>query len=283
MQRHRRTPRIIPTLLLSLGVLWSCSEKKAPSSGTATEQSKTSVSPPPQEAPKPAEIKKVSKRYQVAEPLGPTGSVTGVVRLLGEPPVNKPVVYHQRFREQQAEDLKFCDPKNVKKDFIVVMNGGLTNTLVEIKGIKEGKAFPKAALLENKDCRFEPRVVLAPPKQRLIVANRDPIMHNAQIVFHESVFWNHMLPAELKKSTPKMIAPGLYRVGCSLHDWMQAYIQVMSHPYFAVTDAQGRFDIKDVPPGTYTVRIWHEKLGSQTKELIVQAGSLAELEIEYKK
>jgi hypothetical protein len=263
--------------------LWALAS--AACGGSDTSSPTTTTQPPAAKdafkAPPPPKKNAISTRgYQVVTQLGPTGSVQGTIRFKGEVPVNKPVVYHQSFRERQAKDYVFCDAKNVKKDKLVILQGGVGNTLVEIQGISSGKDFPKSAILENRDCRFTPRLVLSPRKKRLVVANRDPIMHNAQIVFHESVFWNQMLPPELKTNTPKMIAPGLYEVGCSLHDWMKAYVQVMAHPYFAVSAMDGTFRVTDVPVGTYALRTWHEKLGTETRPITIQADAVTKIDLD---
>ena len=75
--------------------------------------------------------------------------------------------------------------------------------------------------------------------------------------------------------------PELISVKCDAHGWMNAFIKVVDHPYHAVTDANGKFTIKDIPPGTYTVEVWHETLKTQTKQVTVQVGATATLDVQY--
>ena len=67
-------------------------------------------------------------------------------------------------------------------------------------------------------------------------------------------------------------SPGLVEVKCDAHAWMSAYIVLFDHPYFAVTDEEGEFEIADVPPGAYTLNVWHETLGAMREEIVVKAG-----------
>ena len=75
--------------------------------------------------------------------------------------------------------------------------------------------------------------------------------------------------------------PGILRVKCDFHPWMRAFIGVASHPYFDVTDADGEFELKQVPPGTYTVETWHELYGYQRKEVTVKTGETSQLPLSY--
>jgi hypothetical protein len=74
----------------------------------------------------------------------------------------------------------------------------------------------------------------------------------------------------------------MVRVKCDIHGWMSAYVGVVPHPYFAVTAAGGRFELKNVPPGTYTVEAWHERLGTQTQDVTLGDKGSKELSFTFK-
>ena len=71
-------------------------------------------------------------------------------------------------------------------------------------------------------------------------------------------------------------------VKCNIHQWMHAYIGVVEHPYFAVTGPDGSFDLPNVPPGDYTIAVWHEKLGDQTKQVHLAASSSEAVDFTYR-
>jgi hypothetical protein len=73
----------------------------------------------------------------------------------------------------------------------------------------------------------------------------------------------------------------MLRLGCDLHRWMTAYAGVVNHPYFAVTDAAGLFEIKNVPPGTYTIDAWQERFGMVKKSVKVTAGGTVNVDVAY--
>ena len=88
--------------------------------------------------------------------------------------------------------------------------------------------------------------------------------------------FNFSQPIQNQKDSRFFTAPEvMVRFKCDVHGWMSAYAGVLDHPYFAVTEPGGRFELKQLPPGTYTIEAWHEKLGTQTQRI-----TLAEKESE---
>lgn len=177
-------------------------------------------------------------------------------------------------------DEEFCGSKEVAREELKVGDGGgLANVVVYLDKIAAGKAAtPGTVTLDNADCRYEPHVVATVVGSTIEVTNSDPVLHNTHAKGPVGNSFNVALPNQGQVIPQKMRQPGLMKVGCDVHAWMSAYVAVFSHPYFAVTDAQGAFSMTDVPPGDYTLVYWHEKLGRQTQDVTVTSeGGAADL------
>jgi len=109
--------------------------------------------------------------------------------------------------------------------------------------------------------------------QKLEIDNSDPVLHNIKAVPTHNRGFNVSQPGAGMKttrtfSTEEVMVP----LQCNVHSWMHAYVGVLSHPYFAVSGEDGTFTIDGLPPGTYTVEAWHEKLGTKTATVTVGTG-----------
>jgi len=163
--------------------------------------------------------------------------------------------------------------------------GGLANAFVYIQSGLEGKKFepPKeSVLLDQKGCMFLPRVIGLRAGETMAIKNSDSVSHNIHPMPQNNREWNEQQSpgtpdAEHKFARTEVMIP----VKCNVHAWMHAWIGVVDHPYFAVTGADGAFSWKDVPPGDYTVAVWHEKLGEQKHTVHVDAGGRAAVDFSY--
>ncbi|MDH3591410.1 MAG: hypothetical protein OER88_06005 [Planctomycetota bacterium] len=150
---------------------------------------------------------------------------------------------------------------------------GLGNVVVYLDGIKKGKAVAKGvkAIVDQKGCRYTPHITIVPARGKVSFTSSDPILHNVHVykatpdnpndkttTVLNLAMKDASVPAmPLGKRT--MRKPGFYFVECDAgHIWMSAYIWVVEHPYYVVTDTKGGFELTDVPPGTYKLRFWHE-------------------------
>jgi len=171
------------------------------------------------------------------------------------------------------------------EDVVVGGNGGLENVIVYVSdGLAEHDFQPpqQAAVFEQKGCQYKPHVLALQAKQKLEIVNSDETTHNIHPSPNNNREWNmtqpHGTPLEQTFAREEIAIP----VKCNVHPWMKGYIAVFKHPYFAVTDKTGHFEIKDLPPGNYTITAWQEKLGTQTQKIAVGSGEAKPLDFTFK-
>jgi hypothetical protein len=125
-------------------------------------------------------------------------------------------------------------------------------------------------VLDQQGCRFVPHVFGLQTGQTLMILNSDPTWHNVHPTPRINAEWNQSHMKDAPPMLKKFPRPELMiSIKCNQHPWMRAYVGVMSHPFFAVTDSAGAYQIEGIPPGSYTVVAWHEKLGELTAEITV--------------
>lgn len=209
--------------------------------------------------------------YEVAEVTN-GGTIEGRVRFSGSPPPPKII--------EVGQDREVCG--KVQKIYEVeVKNGGVKNVLVKIVEIDKGKDFDfQEAVMGQKGCEFKPHIVLTSPGE-LTFASSDPIPHNIHTKSIMNPPINKTLNRLKRRSSLSVSFPEIIHVKCDLHGWMKASVVVAEHPYYAITADAGAFQLRDVPPGTYELEVWHEKLGSQKQEVTVEAGRKTVMEFTY--
>lgn len=163
----------------------------------------------------------------------------------------------------------------VPSDRVLINDGKVQDVLVWVSKGLEGKRFPVRTDLVNLDqkgCIYKPHVVAVQMGQSLNITNSDPTTHNVHPLPRENREWNKSQTSNAPAIDYKFPRAELkIAVKCNIHPWMQAYIHVIEHPYFAVTDADGKFEIGNLPPGTYTLQAVHARLGEQESEITVGA------------
>ena len=161
-----------------------------------------------------------------------------------------------------------------RKDPLVVVggNGEVTDVVVSLKEVKAGKAWPSAkpAVLDQKGCRFSPHVQVMAPGN-IDVVNSDPVLHNTHGYYGKNTAFNLALPLQGGKVTRPLRRPGVVRIDCDAHGWMEGWVFVADNPYYAQTGADGAFTITDVPPGEYVVVVWQEHAGAVEMPVTVKA------------
>ena len=199
------------------------------------------------------------------------GEITGIITFEGKPPVMKPI---------QMDSDPGCkshggDP--VLQDWLVLGEGQtVANVIVEvITGLPEGKTYPvtqEAVTLSQQGCTYTPHILAIRAGQPVKILNPDKILHNIKPLPKVNPAWNKSMPQQRVEMTEvfKKAEP-VFEIKCNVHAWMHAYCAVFNHPFFDVTEKDGRFCIGGLEPGDYEIRIWHERLGEQTAKMTVPA------------
>jgi plastocyanin len=135
--------------------------------------------------------------------------------------------------------------------------------------------------LDNVKCRFSPHVQAASVGQFVLLKNSDPILHTAHAVFanEQPQFNVGLYPGRVSRKP--LVAAGVVKIRCEVHPWMSAYIVVTEHPYHAISDIYGEYELADVPPGVYQLKVWHESLGTQEKRVEVKPGAKQQLDFTF--
>jgi plastocyanin len=209
------------------------------------------------------------------------GSIAGTIRYTGKRPP-------QRAIDMSSEPacVKAHRGKAYDESLMVSPGGGLANAFIYIKSGLEGKRFDASALpvtIDQSGCWFHPRVLGIQAGQPFEVVNSDPVTHNIHPMAQINREWNHSQgagdpPLQRRFLKPEIMVP----VKCNIHSWMHAYIGVVDNPYYAVSDRNGAFSIGNLPPGTYTVGVWQESLGTQEQQVTVTPQAKTQLNIVFK-
>ena len=173
--------------------------------------------------------------------------------------------------------------EKIPDDRLVVSRAGkIKNVVVTLEGISEGKPWPdQRPQLANKGGRFLPHVQIVRTGTPLEIVNRDPVLHNTHGYQDGRTVFNLAQPNANQVIKRPLRRAGLIDIMCDSHDWMSAWIMVQGHPYVAVTGEDGAYAINDVPPGTYTLTAWHEKLGRQQHQVTVKAAEQKKVNVTF--
>jgi plastocyanin len=177
-------------------------------------------------------------------------------------------------------DQKVCGSELPDHAIVVDAQGRLANAVVVLTGVK--RAAPSETSVTNEKCAFAPRVQIARPNANVKTTSKDPVLHtsSAQTENGRTLF-NVALPIPGLTVTKAIGAAGNVRLVCNTHPWMRGWV-VVTDDAAAVTGADGRFTIDNVPPGTYEMRVWHETLKSAPQKITVTAGKATEFTVQIK-
>jgi hypothetical protein len=175
--------------------------------------------------------------------------------------------------------------KRVTQDLVLATaDGGLANVFVAIDGgVKTAPPAPaQAVTIDQRGCVYTPRVIGARTGQTLEVRNSDDLLHNVHSLSAAGNAFNIGQPLSgMVYKFQLRDEEVMLRIKCDVHRWMTSYVGVVSHPYFAVSGADGTFTIANVPPGDYTLRAWHERYGELRIRAQVKAGQTAVADFGY--
>lgn len=174
----------------------------------------------------------------------------------------------------------------VDSNEIAVKDGKLGNVFVYVKSGLEGKSFPAPSekkTIDQQGCQYTPRVQGIQTGQALTVSNSDATLHNVHALPTANQEFNQAQPQGLPPFDKTFDKPEvMVKVKCDVHPWMAAYVGVVPHPYYAVSGEDGAFSIEKLPPGTYTIEAWHEKLGTQTQDVTIAPNQTATVNFDFK-
>ena len=212
----------------------------------------------------------------LAAPAG-AGEIVGKVKYAGAVPAPKKVPV--------TKDQAVCGKvAHVEESLVVASDKGIRDVVVRIADPKDGKKMttpPKNSVIDQNGCRFAPRVQIIAAGAPVDIVNDDGILHNIHTWSKDNPAFNKAQPKFRKVMTEKFDKPEIFRISCDVHSWMNGWVVVAAHPYYALSDASGGFKIADVPAGTYTLEYWQEKLGKQTKQVTVPATGSVTADLEY--
>jgi plastocyanin len=208
------------------------------------------------------------------KPSGNEGNIAGSIAFTGEAPMPRKL--------DTASDSNCGE---VMLDDVVVSGDKLQNVFVYVIGGLPQASFETPAAevaLDQKGCKFAPRVLGVQTGQVVSITNSDPTNHNVHPIPKLNKEWNESQlagqgPIKRKFAKQEFLIP----VKCNQHAWMTAYIGVVGHPFFAVSDATGSFTIRGLPPGEYELEAWHEKFGAKTLKVKVDAKADAKADFTF--
>ncbi len=247
------------TRLLALAILAGCGKS----------------SPPPPAPPAPAPIVVTPPKAEPPAPAPAPGtfSLTGTVKVEGKiPRIGKVPLADPKCAAMHA------DPP-LRDELVVDADKNVRYAVVHVTAGAPPGAYPAPAepvLLDQKGCMYDPHVFGMMRGQPVLIRNSDPFLHNVHALpFNNEEFNISQQPgAEDTRGFRNREVP--VKVKCDIHPWMGAWAVVFDHPFFSVTDAKGRFEIRGLPPGPYTVEVWHEKYVSVKKQVALQGAATAD-------
>ncbi len=201
------------------------------------------------------------------------GSISGTVKFKGTAPTPKKL--------DIGKDKEICG-KTAKTDPSLIVDGGnLVNAVVTITDIKKGKKIEvKKVTLDQRGCEYHPHVLAFQAGSTVEILNPDGILHNVHSYSKVNSAFNMAQPKFKKTLDVKIEKPEAIEIKCDVHGWMHGWLVATENPYFSVTDTSGSFKLTEVPPGSYTVQVWHEKLGKSTQKVTVKAKEDAKVNFE---
>ena len=214
-----------------------------------------------------------------AAPATGGATVTGKVAFTGSAPAKEQI---------KMEADAYCKSAHSEpvytEEAVVNSNGTLEWVLVYVKDMA-GKypVPPQAVVLDQKGCQYHPHVFGIMAGQDLKIVNSDGTLHNIHALPKINAEFNIGQPFQKMETVKKFDKPEVpVRFKCDVHKWMGAYCGVFSHPFFATTNDQGTFEIKNLPPGTYTIEAWHEKYGTQDQTVTVSGTDTKTVDFSFK-
>jgi len=207
------------------------------------------------------------------------GIISGTAIFRGTVPPPRPL-------RTDSDPLCKPEPGATSEGLLVDPENGIQNVFVYVKDGLGARTYPvptTPAVLDQKGCRYVPHVFGVQVGQTVHITNSYAALHNVNASPKENRAFNFGQPAGVPPATRVFDKAEIgVPFRCDVHPWMNAYAGVVAHPFFAVTGANGSFEIKGLPSGTYTIEAWHEQLGTQTQTVTVDGTTPAKASFEFK-
>ncbi len=208
------------------------------------------------------------------------GTVTGTVTYVGKVPNLRPL-------EVGAEPICARKHATVPNEMLVLGSGNtMANVMVSVvKGLPAGKTWPAPTtpvVMDQQGCQYVPHVMGIMVGQPFKALNNDGVLHNVHALPNVNRPFNMAMPPTRKEATESFAKEeGMFVIKCDVHPWMRSYMGVFSHPFFAVTKTDGRFQIPNLPAGSYEIEAWHEKLGTRKATVTVTASGAQTVDFKF--
>jgi plastocyanin len=203
------------------------------------------------------------------------GGIKGRVGYTGRAPAKKAL---------DRKSDKFCAAIPAFDESLLLSPDGkaVANVLVRVKGAPATPPPSVPVVVDQVACVYRPRVQGAVEGQRVEIRNTDPTFHNVHAYQDQRTLFNTGQPAKVRPANKALPAgDGPMKLKCDVHPWMIAYVFPHPNGLFAVTDSEGRFSIEGIPPGKYTLEVWHETLGTQSIPVTIEEGKTIEPKISF--
>lgn len=229
----------------------------------------------------PAAAAATSGTAQKVDPAT-AGEIKGSITVDGPVPANAPI-------KMNADPIcaRNASGNETQETYLVGADGkSLGNVFVYVKDGLNGLTFDpptQPVVIDQKGCRYYPHVFGIQVGQPLEIVNSDPTLHNIHAIAKNNREFNNGQPLQNMRTTHTFTTPEvMVPFKCDVHGWMNAFVGVMAHPYFSVSDTSGAFSLKSLPPGTYTIEAWHEKLGTMTETVTIGAKETKDVNFVFK-
>jgi hypothetical protein len=232
----------------------------------------------------PATAEKAAAPAPAATPIdaATAATITGTVKLDGAAPKTA------RFK---TDSDPFCSKAHASEplmaeEVVTGPGGALANVIIYVKSGLENRSFPTPANtveLNQVGCQYKPHVLAAMVNQPLSIVNSDQTTHNIHPTPANNRDWNKSQSPGADKISDSFAREEItIPVKCQVHSWMKCYIGVFKNPYFKVTSTDGAFELKNLPPGDYTIAAWQEKYGTQEQKITVGAKESKKIDFVFK-
>ncbi len=216
-----------------------------------------------------------------------TAVVTGKVLFDGDPPPREEVSPEKIAAAKDDLCIKHhADHPLLTEDLIVSEDKAICNVLVYVKSFPEDwthAPLEDTVTIDQKGCTYVPHVVAVMVDQPVVVSSSDDTAHNVHLVARRNRGTNFtQAKGDTKEMTFKRAEMGSAYFKCDIHGWMKSHVGVFEHPFFAVTAADGTFELPKLPPGEYEITAWHETLGTQTQKITLEDGKPFTAEFTFK-